>query len=88
MFTFARRKEGETGVYCNGELVTTLPYEEDSVSFVAEDEDLLCLNAGIQSISTDFRTALDMIEDVIRGWSSNSKEQKKLYKADKEVAML
>ncbi|MBI4992300.1 MAG: hypothetical protein HZB99_03710 [Candidatus Harrisonbacteria bacterium] len=85
MFTFARcidkskdsyyKKDGE--VYCN----------ESTVSFVGEDGDPLCLNAGIQSIYGDFRTALDMIEDVIRCWPKDLKEQKKLYKADAKVAI-
>jgi len=85
MFTFARRidkskdsyykKEGE--LYCN----------EWSVSFVGEDGDPLCLSAGIQSVCADFTTALGMIEDVIKRWSSDPKEQKKLYKANAKVSI-
>lgn len=85
MFTFARRidksknsyykKDGE--LYCN----------EWSVSFVGDDSDPLCLSAGIQSVYGDFRTVLDMIEDVIKHWSQDSKEQKKLYGADVKVTM-
>ena len=86
--TFARREKGKTGVYANGKLVHTLPYQEDSVSFVGEDGDPLCLSAGLQSVQTDFRIALDMIEDVIKHWSSEKKEQKKLYKANTNVSIL
>lgn len=85
MFTFARRidknkdsyfkKDGE--LYCN----------EWSVSFVGEDGDPLCLSAGIQSVDADFRTALDMIEDVIKYWPSTQKEQSKIYKADTKVSI-
>ncbi len=85
MFTFARRidkskdgyykKEGE--LYCN----------EWSVSFVGEDGDPLCLSAGIQSVHADFRTALDMIEDVIEHWSLDQKERENLYRADVKVAL-
>jgi hypothetical protein len=85
MFTFARRidrrknsyykKDGE--LYCN----------EWSVSFVGEDGDPLCLSAGVQSVYGDFRTVLDMIEDVIKHWPQDTKEQKRLYKADGKVAI-
>lgn len=88
MFTFARRKKGKTGVYVGGKLIKTLPYQEDSVSFVGADGDPLCLSAGLNSVETDFRTALDMIEDVIKHWSSEPKEQKKLYKANANVSIL
>lgn len=88
MFTFARRTKGKTGVYANGKLVHTLPYQEDSVSFVGEDSDPLCLSSGLQSVDTDFRTALDMVEDVIKHWSSDLKTQKKLYKANANVSIL
>lgn len=87
MFTFARRKEGETGVYIGGKLVQTLPYQEDSVSFVGEDGDPLCLSAGLQSVDTDLHTCLDMIEDVIKRWPSDSKEQKKIYRANTKVSI-
>lgn len=85
MFTFARRidkskagfykKDGE--LYCN----------ERSVSFVGEDGDPLCLSAGIQSVQCYFRTALDLIEDVINRWPQDHKEQKKIYKADTKVSI-
>ena len=88
MFTFARREKGKTGVYANGKLVHTTPYQENNVSFVGEDGDPLCLSAGLQSVQTDFRTALDMIEDVIKHWSSDKKEQKKLYRANSNVSIL
>lgn len=55
MFTFARRKKGE------------------SVSFIGEEGDPLCLSAGLQSVQTDFRTALDIIEDVIKHWPQDQK---------------
>jgi hypothetical protein len=79
MFTFARRQ--------NSKPAQTSPYEEDSVSFVGEDGDLLCLGTGLQSVATDFRTALDMIEDVIKHWPPNTKEQKKIYKANDNISI-
>lgn len=88
MFTFARRKKGKTGIYIDGKLFETLPYQEDSVSFVGEDGDPLCLSAGLQSIQTDFRTALDMIENVIKHWPQDQKIQKELYKANANVSIL
>lgn len=88
MFTFARRKEGKTGVYLGGELIDTLPYQEDSVSFVADDSDPLALGTGLQSIDADFRTALDMIEDVIKSWPSTEKERKKVYRADRKISIM
>lgn len=88
MFTFARRKEGKTGIYLGGELVDTLPYQEDSVSFVADDSDPLALGTGLQSTDADFRTALDMIEDVIKVWPNNEKERKKVYRADRKISMI
>jgi hypothetical protein len=85
LFTFARRidkskdshykKEGE--LYCN----------EWSVSFVGEDGDPLCLSAGIQSVYADFHTALGLIEDVIRHWSADPKEQKKQYQANAKISI-
>lgn len=88
MFTFARRKKGETGVYLGGKLVKTLPYQEDSVSFVGEDGDRLGLSAGLQSVDTDLRTCVDMIEDVIKRWPSAEKEQRKAHKASANVSIL
>lgn len=88
MFTFARRKEGKTSVYLRNKLVETLPYQEDSVSFVGEDGDTLCLSAGLQSVDTDLRTCLDMIEDTIKNWPATQQEQKKIYKADQDVSIL
>lgn len=85
MFTFARRidknKEscykGDDNLYCN----------ELTVSFVGEEGDPLCLSAGIQSVYGDFRTVLDMIEEVIKYWPQDANEQKKLYKANVKVAI-
>lgn len=62
-----------------------LYYNEWSVSFVGEDNYQPCLNAGIQSVNADFRTALDMIEDVISHWPQDPEEQKKLYKTNVRV---
>lgn len=85
MFTFARLidKDKEGYYKKDGELYSN----EDSVSFVGEDSDPLCLSAGIQSIQANFRTSLDMIEDVIKNWPTDIKEQKKVYMANKSVSM-
>ncbi|MEK7508239.1 MAG: hypothetical protein AAB568_00065 [Patescibacteria group bacterium] len=89
MFTFARRKKGKT-VYqgFHGEEIARLPYREDSVSFVGEDGDPLCLSAGIQSVHADLKTALDIIEDVIKHWPADAQKQAKLYKASSDVSIL
>lgn len=85
MFTFARRIDKSKDSYYKkgGELYCN----EWSVSFVGEDGDPLCLSAGIQSVYGDFRTILDMIEDVIKHWSQDQEEQKKLYKANTKVTI-
>lgn len=89
MFTFARRKKGKTVFYGHdGKAFHTVPYHEDSVSFVGEDGDPLCLSAGIQSVHADFRNSLDMIEDVIKRWPETEKERKRLYRANKNVSIL
>lgn len=85
LFTFARRIDKNKGsyykkgdeLYCN----------ERSVSFVGEDGDPLCLSAGLQSVFADFRTSLDLIEDVIKRWPADINKQKKLYKADNKVTI-
>jgi hypothetical protein len=86
MFTFARRIDREKSGYYEEE--GKLFCNEWNVSFVGEDGDPLCLSAGIQSVYADFRTALDMIEDVIKQWPPDSKEQEMLYRADTDVSML
>jgi len=88
MLTFARRKEGRTGVYLGGELVEELPYQEDDVSFVGDDSDPLGLGTGLQSLHADLRTAQDMIEDVINNWPENEEEREKVYKVDKKVSIV
>ncbi|HUY05394.1 MAG TPA: hypothetical protein VMV62_01615 [Candidatus Paceibacterota bacterium] len=85
MFTFAKRIDtSKDSYYKKGDNVVC---NEHSVSFVGSDDDPLCLSAGIQSVRTDFRTALDLIEDVIKWWPQDIKEQKKMYKADAKVGM-
>lgn len=42
--------------------------EDDQVTFIAEDGDPLCYSAGLQSLNVNFRSALDLIEDVIKHW--------------------
>lgn len=85
MFTFARRidKRKDSCFKKDGELFCN----EWSVSFVGEEGDPLCLSAGIQSVYADFRTSLDMIEDVVKHWPSDPKEQKKLYKGNAKVSI-
>jgi hypothetical protein len=85
MFTFARIvDESKPSSY---EKEGKLYSNEHSVSFVGEDGDPLCLGAGIQSIYADFRTALDMIEDVTTSWPADAKEQRKVFQGSKEVAV-
>ncbi|MFA4998869.1 MAG: hypothetical protein WC514_02510 [Candidatus Paceibacterota bacterium] len=85
MFTFARKiDKSKGGLFQEGEQVYS---NEDSVSFVGGDDDPLCLSAGIQSIHADLKTGMDMIEDVIKGWPEQEKEQKRVFKADKDVKM-
>ncbi|MFA5124804.1 MAG: hypothetical protein WC473_03195 [Patescibacteria group bacterium] len=86
MFTFAKPidkskksyyKDGDK-TYCN----------EWSVSFIGEDGDPLLLSAGMQSIGADFRTALNLIEEVIKNWPSAPKQQKRIYKASPNVSLV
>jgi hypothetical protein len=85
MFTFARKlDENKPSTY---EKDGSIYSNEDNVSFVGEDGDPLCLSAGIQSIHADFRTCLDMIEDVIKGWPADPQEQRNVWQGDKEVAV-
>ena len=56
---------------------------EHLVSFVAEEEDRLCLGAGIQGIGTDFRTALNMIDVVTEYWP----QDKSNFVASKTVSI-
>jgi len=80
MFTFARKRDKEKdSIYEEGGKTY---YNEYSVSFVVGDGDPLGLSAGLQSVFTDFRTALDMIEDVINHWPSTESEQRKIYKVN------
>ena len=85
MFTFAKRiDKSKKSYYKDGDNVIC---NEHSVSFVGEDGDPLCLSAGIQSVYADFRTALDLIDDVTKHWPQDAKAQKKVYKADAKVGM-
>jgi hypothetical protein len=80
MFTFAKRidsAKNDARPVCN----------EHSVSFVAEEGDPLGLSAGLQSVYADFRTALDMIEDVIKCWPQDEAEQRVMLKPDNKVNM-
>lgn len=85
MFTFSRLidKNKKSDYEKDGKQICN----EHSVSFVAEEGDPLCLSAGVQSVYCDFRTSLDLIEDVIGGWSKDRKEQKKLIKANEKVSI-
>lgn len=88
MFTFARKRKGKTVYYgSDNKPFHTLPYREDSVSFVAEDGDPLALSAGIQSVEANFKTSLAMIEDVVRHWPSDKKAQESTYKASESVSI-
>ncbi len=83
LFTFARRiDKSKDGYYEEGDRVIC---NERSVSFVAEEDDPLCLSSGIQSVYADFRTALDMIEDVIRLWPEGAEARAQLYKENATV---
>lgn len=67
IFTFARG---------NGE-------NEDSVSFVSEDDDPIGISGGLQSCYAELPVALAMIEEVIANWSTN----KSYFKIDKMVTI-
>lgn len=85
MFTFARKIDKTKGeIFREGGQIYS---NEDSISFVGEDNDFLALSAGTQSIHTDLRTGMDMIEDVIKGWPQQEIEQEKVFKADKDVKL-
>jgi hypothetical protein len=56
---------------------------EQSVSFVCEEEDLIGLSGGLQSCYTELPIALAMIEDVITKWQTG----KSAFKTDKAVAL-
>jgi hypothetical protein len=56
---------------------------EDSVSFVCEEDDLIGLNGGLQSCYAELPIALAMIEDVITNWPTS----KSCFKTDKKVAI-
>lgn len=51
-----------------GRIMFTFANKEEDVTFIAEDGDPLCYSSGLQSINTEFRGALDLIEDVIKHW--------------------
>lgn len=91
MFTLARRIDGET-VYRDheGKEIERLPYREVSVSFVGQDGKEYKYEArfGIQSMHTDLATTLSLFSDVFTNWPKDKKDQKKVYKADKDVGMM
>ena len=62
--------------------------DEHSISYVLPDDDPHGLGAGVQSLYTDLRVAIEMIDDVIENWPSEEKHQKKAFKADKNVSIL
>lgn len=85
MFTFARRINKKKKVVYRQDGETYL--NEWMVSFVGEESDPLLLSAGIQSVYCNFRTALNLMEDVIRHWPKDPKEQKRLFKPDRKVSL-
>jgi len=85
MFTFAKRIDPTKKSYY--EQGDNLICNEWSVSFVGEDNDPLLLSAGIQSVGADFRTSLDLIEEVIKNWPEDPQAQKKIFKVDKKISM-
>ena len=85
MFTFARRIDStKDGYYNDGD---KLACNEKSISFVAEDSDPLCLSAGLQSVYADFRTAFDIIDDVINNWPDKLKEQEEAFRASDSISL-
>lgn len=85
IFTFAKRiNKNKPNYYKQGK---GLHYNEWAVSFVGTDEDPLYLSAGIHSVDCDLRTALDMINEVIKHWPADVKQQNKLFKANAEVSI-
>jgi hypothetical protein len=91
MFTLARRIEGETVIVIRddkGVEIRRLPYQERSVSFVGEDGKKSEPRFGLQSMYADLVTTMGMFEDITNNWPKDNKEQKKVYKADKDVGMM
>jgi hypothetical protein len=85
MFTFARRiDKTKKGIYRKGESIVL---NEKSITFVASEDDLLCWSAGIQSVYADFRTAIDLIDDVVTHWSQDLKEQKKIFREKRSISL-
>lgn len=84
MFTFGKRiNKNRDGHYMKrGKLYRN----EWNISFIGEYDDPLCLSAGIQSVNADFRTALDMIEEVVKNWPKEITKQKKILKPDDNVS--
>jgi hypothetical protein len=76
MFTFARSKNGDEDAN-----------NEWSVSFVGEEGDPLCLSSGLQSTCADFRTSLDLIEEVIKNWPENPQDQENIFRVDDKVGL-
>lgn len=60
---------------------------EDSFSFLAEDDDPHALGAGIQSIDCNLVTALAMIEDVISGWPKDEKAQLEVFVPNENLSI-
>lgn len=61
--------------------------QEFSVSFVGEDGDRHLLSAGLQSVYADFKTALDMIEDIITNYPADAEKLKKIFGRKKGVTL-
>lgn len=77
IFSFARKidKNLPSHYEKDGQVIMN----EDSFSFVAEDDDPHALSAGIQSVDCDLATALSMIEDVVTGWPKNEDAQLEVF---------
>lgn len=72
MFTFAREID---------------EHNEHTISFVLDEEDALGLSAGIQSIYTDFRTAFEMIDEVVECWPDDRKDQEVIFRVNDSVTL-
>ncbi len=85
MFTFARRNDNNKRymIKRGNELILN-----DSVSFIGEDGDPLCLSAGLQSVHADLSTALGLIEDVIRCWPQEAAAQRRVFCGSTNVSMV
>jgi hypothetical protein len=59
---------------------------DNSVTFITEEGDPLAYSAGIQTIEADFRTSLDLIEDVIKYWPEVQKAG--TFKAKASISFL